>query len=305
MEKNSIDFQVDENYEVDFELKEHNNTKKSKIIKVLIVIFIIFGSIICYSRYVGTTGLKVIENKIEDSNLPSSFEGFKIVQFADIHYGMTTSLKDIKRVIKEINKLRPDIVVFTGDLFDTDINISENDVNVLKEELKKIDASINKYAVKGNEDYNYLTEYETIFKYADFTILDNSNELVYYKEKTPIKISGITSTLKKEDNLNDALTVIDDEENYYTILLSHEPIIMNHLDGNKVNVILSSHSLGGLINIPFVGGIIKQKGAESYVSGLYEYNNKTKMYVSTGIGTHKYNFRLFNRPSINLYRLYK
>lgn len=282
---------------------EKNINKKHMLIVILAVIIILVTSIILYSRYIATKGLTVIENSIVDKNLPSSFNGFKIVQFADIHYGKTTSLEDVKKVINKINDLKPDIVLFSGDLFDYDIKISENDITNLKEELAKINASINKYAIKGDNDYKNLTDFETIFKYANFTILDNSNELIYYKNTTPIKIVGTTSLLKSNINYENAFTTFGDGNEYFTILVSHEPNVIKNIKDYNVNIMFTSNSLGGLINIPFIGGIVKFKGSDDYIKGYYKVDN-TKMYVNSGIGTQKYSFRLFNRPSINLYRLY-
>lgn len=278
-------------------------SKKNKIISILIFIFLIIGCIIAYARYVSTTGLQVIETGVIDSSLPNSFNGFKVVQFADIHYGRTTSLKDIKKMVEKINTLKPDIVVFTGDLFDKDITINEEDVNHLKEELSKITASISKYAVKGDCDYKNSTDFETIFKYADFTLLDNMNELIYYKGNTPIKIVGTTSLLKSNIDYTNAFQTFGDENEYFTILLSHEPKIVDQVHDYKVNVVFTSHSLGGLIHIPFIGGMIKFKGSNEYLKGYYKVK-ATQMFVNSGIGTQDYDFRFFNRPSINLYRLY-
>ena len=176
-------------------------------------------------------------------------------------------------------------------------------ITKLKDELAKIDANINKYAVKGDNDYKQITDFETIFKYANFSILDNSNEFIYYKDTTPIKIIGTTSLLKSKIDYEAAFNTFGDENEYFTILISHEPNIIEHIKDYKVNVLFTSNSLGGLINIPFIGGLIKFEGSDNYIKVYYKVNN-THMYVNTGIGTQKYNYRLFNKPSINLYRLY-
>lgn len=277
--------------------------KNKKIISFLIFIVLVIASLILYARYIGTTGVKVIETPVVDNDLPTSFEGFKIVEFADIHYGMTTSLKDIKLLVNKINQLKPDLIIFTGDLFDNSIKITDDDVNSLKEELAKIDDTVNKYAIKGDQDYSNLTDFETIFKFANFTILDNSNELLYYKNTVPIKIVGTTSILKSKIDYTNAFTILGDENDYFTILISHEPSIVNEIKDYKVNVLFTAHSLGGLLDIPFVGGIVHLKGADNYTKGLYNVDN-IKMYVNSGIGTQDYKFRFNNRPSINLYRLY-
>lgn len=278
-------------------------TKKKIFITLFIIIILLITSTVLISRYVSTKGLKVIETSIVDKNLPDSFNGFKIVQFADIHYGTTTDLKSIKHMVDEINHINADIIIFTGDLLDKDIIVSQDDITLIKEELKKIDSNIAKFAVMGNDDYSNLTDVETVFKYADFTILNDMNELIFYKGLVPIKIAGVNSILENEIDLNKTFENSEYENDIFTILISHEPNVINQISDYNVNVLLTSHSLGGLVNIPFVGGIIKFKGSDNYLKGYYKVNN-TKMYVNSGIGTSKYNFRLLNKPSINLYRLY-
>ena len=282
---------------------EEKKSKKGLIISIIIISIVLIGTIVAYARYIGTTGLKVIETQIVNDNLPPSFIGFKVVTIADIHYGRTTTDKDIKKLVKKANELKPDIVIFLGDIFDKDIKLTDKDVTLLKEELKNIDASLGKYAVKGDNDYTNIENFETIFKYADFDILDNSNTLLYYKGNTPIKIVGTTSLLKGNPNIDEAFKN-EDENEYFTILASHEPNTINEIKGKKVDVMFTAHSLGGLVNIPLIGSLFKFKGSDNYLSGEYKVN-KTTMYVNSGIGTHKYSFRWFNKPSINLYRLYK
>ena len=90
--------------------------------------------------------------------------------------------------------------------------------------------------------------------------------------------------------------------NFFQILLTHEPIIWKQVQ-SKTNLVLAGHSLGGLVRIPFVGGLIKKDNVGDYVVGKFE-NGNSIMYVSNGIGTENFSFRLFNKPSITLYRLY-
>ena len=88
----------------------------------------------------------------------------------------------------------------------------------------------------------------------------------------------------------------------YKILLIHEPDYINNIDYSNFNLILAGHSHNGQVKLPFVGGIILPNGAKKYYKEYYKLNN-TDLYISSGIGTSQISFRLFNRPSINFYRL--
>ena len=63
-------------------------------------------------------------------------------------------------------------------------------------------------------------------------------------------------------------------------------------------------SLNGQINIPVIKEILKRDGSSKYIDNYYKYNN-TDIYVNSGIGVDKINFRLFNKPCLNIYNLKK
>jgi len=114
--------------------KRSDRYKSNKLKIFLIVIIIILTLVVCtilYSRYIGTSGIEVKERKIVNSKLPESYKGLKIVHLSDIHYGKTINKKKLNKIIDKINLIKPDLVVFTGDLIDTDTKIT----NKLIEEL--------------------------------------------------------------------------------------------------------------------------------------------------------------------------
>ena len=70
----------------------------------------------------------------------------------------------------------------------------------------------------------------------------------------------------------------------------------------NTSLILSGHSINGSINIPLLKNGLLPDGAKKYYKPYYKINN-TDIYISNGIGVNNINFRLFNSPSFNLYRL--
>lgn len=77
---------------------------------------------------------------------------------------------------------------------------------------------------------------------------------------------------------------------------------MDNLDLNKYDLVLTGHSHGGQVRIPFIGKLYTPEGAKKYYDEYYKINN-TDLYISSGLGTSMYKFRLFNRPSFNFYRI--
>lgn len=272
-------------------------------VKITLTIIILLSSLFLYSRYLGTKGLNVKEYAVIDSKIPSNFYGLKIVQISDIHYKVTTNKTDLEKMVKEINLLKPDIVVFTGDLFDSNIKYEEKDYNDLTEILKSIDYNIDKYAIKGEDDLK-IEKYDTIISDSNFINLNDSYDLIYSDGIEPILLVGISSNYKNnhiKDTLDNIYSEINTEYNY-SILLLHEPDFINDIDYTKFNLILAGHSHNGQIVLPFIGGILKDKYSKIYSDEYYELGN-SKLYISSGIGTTKSKFRFLNKPSINFYRL--
>ena len=142
---------------------------------------------------------------------------------------------------------------------------------------------------------------------ADFKVLNNSFDLIYYKGYTPIYIGGLSSYLTTKIDLDSTLSYFNDEEDrdmIYKIMLVNESDGVDEILKYKsdIDLILSGNTLGGVINVPFYGPLFKEEGSSKYIKDYYEIGN-TKIFVSGGVGTTGLNMRLFNYPSINLYRL--
>lgn len=266
--------------------------------KIIFIIFILLLLIFVWARYINTNGLKVNEYGIVNKKLPNSFHGLKIVHFSDIKYGQTTNLESIKKLVKRINNLNPDIVIFTGDLYNKNINPSNKEMKSITKELNKIETNLYKYAINGDADKKNYNDFKKIMEEANFILLNNSNELLYYKSNTPVKIVGLTNTKDLEDSFKE-----DTAEQSFTIALLHKPDQIDDIKDYRVDLAFAGHSLGGQLKVPFLGGLIKIDGAKKYIDGYYKVND-TQLYVSNGIGTNNIKFRTFNKPSINLYRLY-
>lgn len=269
-------------------------------VKIVLVFSCFFILITLYSRYIGTNGFIVKEYPIVDSKIPSNFYGLKIVQISDIHYKMTTIKNKLEDIISKINLLKPDIVILNGDLFDKDIEYSKNDYKDIIKLLNKIDYNIAKYAIKGDNDLNNKN-WEKVINDSNFINLNNTYELIYYNSLEPILITGISSN----NNIKKTIKSINEEikEKYnYSILVLHEPDYIEKIDYKNYNLILAGHSLNGQIKLPFIGGIIRPKGAKKYYDEYYGLDN-TNLYITSGIGTNKFKFRLNNKPSFNLFRL--
>lgn len=281
--------------------KEVKNKRIKTFLKIFLMLISIFLLLILYMHFIGTKGLVVREYKVESSSLPQSFHGFKVVHFSDLHYLTTINKKEVDKVVDKINKLKPDLVVFTGDLIDSKKEPTEQELNNLIKSLNKIEVTTGMYAIKGNHDYNN-DYFEKVFNETEFKILDNTYELIYYKGNTPILLIGVGSILENDCDIDQAFS-FSEMDNLYTISLIHEPDIIDNIKNKyQVDLALAGHSHNGQIRLPGIGALLTIEEGKKYPNEKYIIDN-TLLYVSGGLGTSMYEFRFFTRPSINLYRL--
>lgn len=283
--------------------------KKKKLLKtkykILIIIMLLISIFFIYARYIGTNGLAVKEYKITNSNLPTSFHGLKIVHISDIHYGRTINLKKLITVVNEINILKPDLVIFTGDLIDRDTKINNQITKDITNQLKRINSKLGKYAVYGNHDKKN-SKYQAILNDSDFILLNNAYDTIYNESYEPIFIGGIDNMVNGNINLDKAMAYFDNNSTAkYKILLMHTPDYIDKvLDKYNIDLILAGHSHNGQIRLPFIGAVVKPYGSKKYYEPYYKIN-KTDIYISSGLGTSSFSLRTFNKPSFNFYRLTK
>ncbi|MCI6265662.1 MAG: metallophosphoesterase [Erysipelotrichaceae bacterium] len=272
---------------------------------ILIFLIIIFG-ILLYSRFFGTIGLKTKETMIY-TNLTESYDGLKIIHFSDLHYKKIITEARVKELIQAINKTKPDLVLFTGDLLDKDYQLKNTDINFLIKELSQIKAKYGNYAILGDQDYQEIENIKNIYIQSNFTVLENEYTIIHNENNDQIIIGGISSYLKNKANINEISQSLQNEDNsIYQIIMVHEPDYIPKIVENLPNtsMIVSGHSINGSINIPIIKQLLLPTGAKNYYKPYYKIN-QTNIYISNGIGVNQINFRLFNTPSINFYRIKK
>jgi len=251
------------------------NEKKISKRKKFYIVLSILAVILIISLVFSNTYIDVENITFKNKDIPESFDGAKIVLLSDYHNQGENFGDRVTEIIKDAN---PDYIFLTGDIVDrikTDVGKSESF-------LKKVSEIAPCYLVWGNHDKSVLQE--------EFNRLKSS------AENYGITIlDGTTIRLQKGDEF------ISLTGNYYyydyppcdadfNIWLNHfpenfEPIAeQTKKDGNQMDLMFSGHAHGGLIRLPFVGGVIGHNGLfPDYTSGLYEYNG-SHMIVSRGLG---------------------
>lgn len=287
--------------------EEKRKTRKKIVLtsaKIILFLVVFVTTFYFLNLNIFTKKIIVKEERIVNDKIPDSFSGLKIIQFSDLHYGSTFFIEDVKNLVKLINSRSPDIVVFNGDLITPEYKITNDEKEKLTKTLAGIKASIGKYAVMGDEDND---TYSVLIKQANFTLLNNSYDLIYDDEETPIIIMGVSSLLADDYNIAEAYGYFKETNSnseLYKIVAFHEPDLADYiLDGYDADLLLAGHSHNGNVKLPFVGAVKRNyKGAERYYDEK-NYVDSTPLYISSGIGTNGAGVRFLCQPSINFFRL--
>ena len=262
------------------------------------------GSCIFYAFKIEPYRLTV--NKYYLSEQKKEKETVKIVQFSDTHIKKEFTFKNLDKVVNSINRQCPDIVIFTGDLYDNYAKYND-DVNII-ESLKNIEAKYAKIAIWGNRDYGggAVRQYQNIMEQAGFTLLKNGNWYVTAKTGGKILFTGLDDSMLGNVYMPDSTKIYHSD---YNILLTHEPDTVQQFEKYNYNLVLSGHSHGGQIRIPFLPAVNKKAVsvtslASKYAGGMYQLGANNKMYVNTGIGTTHISARFGVVPEISVFYIY-
>lgn len=273
--------------------------RKALVITLAILIFMI----VYY--FLQLNWISVSNKTIQLEDLPEEFNGFKVVQLSDLHnkeFG-----EGNKRLAKKINRIDPDIIVITGDMLNNSQDIPNNG-EVLMKLIKNLNSNYPIYYVTGEheeglyyEDRNkYHKEgtkeaYEEKLSNLGVEVL-NDRQITITKQESKINLYGLKEHLSGEIRIKERLG--ETKENEVNILLSHRPFYFNEYADWGADLVFSGDTHGGMIRLPFMGGIISTEGFfPEYDGGLFHKEN-SKMVVSRGLGNNPIPLRINNRPEI-------
>jgi predicted MPP superfamily phosphohydrolase len=248
-----------------------------------------------YSRLLEPRWIQVTNHTLSFRRLPPSFNGKRIVHFSDIHLDYHFGIARLKELTSRILELKPDLLCFTGDLYHASVRPSES---ACIELLSSLEAPLGKWAVLGNHDYTAgAQDVEGVLTKGGFTVLNNRSVSLEYGGQR-IRIAGIDDALQGRPNLDLALK--EEQPNFFTLFLSHEPDLADYALAYSVDLQLSGHSHGGQVNLPIIGPLILPEMAYKYPQGLYLLEDRMYLYTNKGIGVSTYPVRFMCRPEITV-----
>lgn len=244
-----------------------------------------------YGRLLEPRWVEINSVQVKINRLPKQFDGVTIAQLSDIHHGKYVPREFIRRCVRKVNALCPDIIVLTGDY----VYRSRAYLLPVAEELSELKAKEGVFAVLGNHDDKDRT-FHALSK-AGIRVLINEH-VPLYRKNDYLFIAGV------DDLWNgrvDFCRTLKGTDNKPKLLLAHNPDIFEMTKAREFDFLMAGHTHGGQVSVPFYGPpmIYSRYG---YTAGLFRKGN-TAMYVNKGIGISGLPVRFCARPEITLFTL--
>jgi predicted MPP superfamily phosphohydrolase len=277
-------------------------------------IFIVIG----YAFLLGRYNIHVEQKDLYFDELPQQLEGLKIVQLSDIHLGSFGGNPTVmNETVKLVNILKPDLLLFTGDI----VNNFSDEIEGFEPYLQALSANYGKYAIMGNHDYgDYSSWPDSSIKNQNLAkiregLVKNGFKLLLNKwvkievQDTSFALIGVENwghpPFKKYANLDQAMAGIP--QKYFRILMTHDPEHWNSIvvPNTDIPLTLAGHTHGGQFGIKIAG----IEFSPIYLTqkkwgGLYRSDNQL-LYVNRGLGTIAFQGRIEMRPEITVITIHQ
>lgn len=226
--------------------------------------------------------------------LPAGFEGFKIVQIADLH-GKEFGVGN-EKLFEEVRAAAPDIIVILGDIAENEKQIEP--ALALCRESASIAPT---YYVSGNHEWT-LAEPRSFFSEIEATgvILLDNDYVQLQRGEDSIILAGLGDPNGPRDQIDPSEFILGLPDGL-RLVLYHRNTAMEQLGLLGADLILSGHAHGGLVRLPFTDGLIDstRKLFPSHTNGLYKASgSRAKMFVSRGLGNAGGTVRFLNGPHL-------
>ena len=252
--------------------------------------------------YIDNNVIEISKYEISFNDLPQEFDGTKILHISDLHskvFGL-----DNQQLYDNIKEIDPDYIMITGDM----VNASDTNFDIFYNLAQEIGSEYETYFIVGNHELALSNkDYNTIVKtITDFGIKVLDNETITLtKNGQTINLHGMWFNSKYY--FDDVFTIdtmekiMGTDDGGFDILLTHNPKYIDVYADWGAEITLTGHVHGGMVRLPFVGGIFSPERTlfPKYDKGIYT-TDSNYMLVSRGLGRGLNGFRLFNKPELGV-----
>ena len=255
-----------------------------------------------YATEISRHEISIEEHTVHLARLPDAFRGMRIVQASDFHYAEFTEPWFLREVVRRINHLRPDLVLLTGDFVSfgpMPHSYARHCAPACAEILSALDCPL-RYASLGNHDYVIGSEpVAGALREHGIPVLLNS-AIPLERDGQRLWLAGLGSACEGAADPDRAIPRAVATEP--VIALMHEPDVLPRIARYNVDLMLSGHTHGGQVRIPFLPPFHLPAFGRHYLEGWFRLG-PTQMYVNRGIGAVGLPVRFRCPPEITIFTL--
>ena len=255
--------------------------------------------------------IDIVHRDIRIAGLPEAFDGMSIAQLSDIHLEEYTEPFLLREAIDHINRLKPDMVLLTGDYVSAEVLSNKMTMHAAWQCASLLSSlqCPQKYAILGNHDIMAgAKEIAEAIMSHDIPVLRNAFVPIE-REGSRIWLAGLDDPVLGKPDPDLAMPAAirkAQNENEPIILMCHAPDfvddLVEHPVSQSIALVLSGHTHGGQVRLPFLGAMHLPPGGRKYIDGWFGFGSM-QLYVNRGIGAVGVPFRFNCRPEITLLRL--
>jgi predicted MPP superfamily phosphohydrolase len=241
--------------------------------------------------------VRMREIDIAITGLPPEFSGYRVAQLSDLHLGGLTPPKWGEAWARLTNAAAPDLIAITGDMVSSGTDFHHDIARVIGS-LRAVDGV---FVSMGNHDYFGDGEpLVTLLRQEGAVVLRNEGRTVTRNGST-IFVAGVDDTWTRRADLLRSLEGRGPAT--CTLLLAHDPALFPLAARQGVNLVLSGHTHGGQVALPFFPKLLGLgKLAHRFHLGLYR-EGESSLYVHPGLGTTGPPIRVGVAPEIAILTL--
>jgi predicted MPP superfamily phosphohydrolase len=246
-------------------------------------------------------GIEVVPVNLPVRQLPSGLTGLVACQISDLHVDRDEDVARFEAAVKAVNRQRPDLVFLTGDYFSGGDTMRRY-VGEFCRVVAELNPAVGLFAILGNHDHwASASVVGDALKRAGARLLQNEHQRVVIRGEH-LAIVGIDDLWARRAEPARAFRGLTPDE--CTIVLAHNPDTALYTRHLGPGVMLSGHTHGGVVRIPFYGSPIRSilRLGKQFYAGLNRYN-EFYIYTNRGLGTFWLRIRINCRPEVSRFAL--